>query len=89
MSSLLFGLTVILCGVALLRDRTYSNWVAGIAIVGGVPTAVAGFVMAYTGFSELAMSINMPPSSLLLVWMLALGVLISRQGRSPSDETAV
>ena len=88
-SSLLFGLTVTLYGIALLRDPTYSKWAAGIAIVGGVPTAIAGVVMAYTGFSELAMSINMPASSLLLVWMLALGVLMWRRGASPSDETAV
>ena len=81
--SILFGLTVTVYGVALLRDGTFPKWVAGLAIVGGVPTAAAGVVMAYTGFSGLAMTINMPASSLLLVWMLAVGVLMWRRGGVP------
>jgi hypothetical protein len=36
-------------------------------------TMVAGVVIAYTGFSGLAMAINMPANFLLLVWMLILG----------------
>jgi len=80
MLSLSMGLTVILYGVALLVDNTYPKVVGGLAILGGVPTMVAGVVMAYTGFSELAMAINMPASSLLLVWMLILGGCMWRQG---------
>jgi Domain of unknown function (DUF4386) len=83
MSSLLFGLTVSVYGVALLRDRMYPKWVAGLAIVGGVPTTIAGVVMAYTGFSGLAMAVNMPASSVLLVWMLTVGVCMWRRGGSP------
>jgi hypothetical protein len=89
MLSLLFGLTVTVYGVALLVDHTYPQWVGGLAIVGGVPTTVAGVVMAYTGFSGLAMAINMPAGSILLVWMLTLGVLMWRRGGAPPDETAV
>jgi hypothetical protein len=87
--SILFGLTVAVYGVALLRNGTFPKWVAGIAIVAGVPTAIAGVVMAYTGFSGLAMAINMPASSLLLVWMLAVGAVMWRRGAAPSHETAV
>ena len=87
--SLLFGLTVTVYGVALLVDHTYPNWVGGVAIMGGVPTMVAGVVMAYTGFSGLAMAINMPAGSILLVWMLALGVLMWRRGGGPTHEAAV
>ena len=72
--SLLLGLTVTVYGAALLVDNAYPKWMAGLAIVGGVPTMVAGVVMAYTGFSTVAMAINMTSGSLLLVWMLALGV---------------
>jgi len=82
MLSLLLGLTVTIYGRALLADHTYPNWIGGLALVGGVPTIVAGVVMAYTGFSGLAMAINMPASSLLLVWMLALGVFMWRRGGS-------
>jgi hypothetical protein len=45
--------------------------------------------MAYTGFSGLAMAINMPASFVLLVWMLSLGVFMWRRGGGPPDETAV
>jgi hypothetical protein len=76
-------------GVALLGDNTYPKWLSGMAIVGGVPIMVSGIVMAYTGFSGLAMAINMPSSFLLLLWMLAAGVITWRRGRVQSDEAAV
>jgi len=78
MLSLVLGLTVSVYGVALLADRMYPKWLAGLAIIGGVPTIVAGVVMAYTGFSDLAMTINMPASVILLLWMLSLGILMWR-----------
>ncbi len=87
--SLLLGLTVTVYGAALLVDNAYPKWMAGLAIVGGVPTMVAGVVMAYTGFSTVAMAINMPSGSLLLVWMLALGVFMWRRGGVPPEGTAV
>ena len=46
--------------LALLVAYTYPKLIGGLAIVGGVLTAVGGVVMAYTGFSDLAMAINMP-----------------------------
>jgi hypothetical protein len=82
MLSLLLGLTVTIYGRVLLADDTYPKWIGRLALVGGVPTVVAGVVMAYTGFSGLAMAINMPASSILLVWMLALGVFMWRRGGS-------
>jgi len=80
--SLLLGLTVMTYGIAMLGESTYPNWVGGLAIAGGVPTTVAGVIMAYTGFSESAMTISMPATCILLVWMLALGVMMWRQGRN-------
>jgi hypothetical protein len=87
--SLLFGVTATVYGVALLGDHTYPKLSGGLAIVGGVPTTIAGVVMAYTGFSELAMAITMPASSVLLIWMLTLGVLMWRRGGVPPDETTI
>jgi Domain of unknown function (DUF4386) len=84
--SFVFGLSVIVYGVALLVDHTYPKWMGGLAIVGGVPTMVAGVMIAYTGFSKLATTVNMPASSILLVWMLTLGVLMWRRGGVPRDE---
>ena len=87
--SLLFGLTVTVYGVALLVDKAYPKWMGGLAIVGGVPTTVAGVVMAYTGFSGLAMAINMSANALLLVWMFTLGVFMWRRGGVLPEEPTV
>ena len=87
--SLLLGLTVTVYGVALLVDRTYPKWLGGLAIVGGVPTMIAGVLTARGGFSGLAMATNMSAGSLLLVWMFTLGVFMWRRGRVPPGQTAV
>lgn len=80
MMNIMFGLTAICYGTALLVDHTYPKWIGGLAVVGGVATTIAGIMMAYTGFSGPAMAISMPASSILLVWMLSLGVLMWRRG---------
>jgi hypothetical protein len=87
--SLLFGLTGAVYGIALLVDHTYPQWLGGLALVGGVPTAVSGVMMAYTGFSAWEMAINMPSTSILLVWTLALGVCMWQRGRSLPQDTVV
>ena len=76
----LFGFTVAVYGGMLLVDGTYPRWVGQLAILGGVSTMVAGIVMAFAGFSQLAMAIAMSASSLLLMWTLILGVVMWRRG---------
>ena len=82
--SLLFGLTMCVYGVALISDHRFAKWLGWLPIIGGIPTAIGGVVIAYTGFSGLAMSINMPASSLLLIWMIALGILFWRRDTEES-----
>ena len=82
MLSLSLGLTMSLYGIALLGDEKYPKWFGGVAIAAGAPTMVAGVVMAYTGFSGLAMAINMPANLLLLLWMLALAWFMWRRGEA-------
>jgi hypothetical protein len=72
--SLLFGLTATVYGVALLIDRRFPKWIGLVAIVGGIPTAIAGVVMAHTGFSNQSMAVGMPSNTVLIVWMIVLGV---------------
>ena len=62
--ALLFGITVTIFGIALVSDRSFPKWLGWLAILGGIPVAVAGLVMAYTGFSDLAMTINLSGTSL-------------------------
>jgi hypothetical protein len=83
--SCLFGLTATVYGIALLSDRTYSQWLGVVAIVAGVSAIVAGIAMAFTGFSGFAMAISMPAGSLLLLWMLALGICMWRRSEVPSQ----
>jgi len=78
-TSLLFGVTAALYGSALLTDPRFPKWLGLSALLGGVPTAIAGVVIAYTGFSGLAMDINLWSSSLLLSWMVALGISVWSQ----------
>ncbi len=82
--SLLFGLTMCAYGVALISDHRFAKWLGWLPIIGGIPTAIGGVVIAYTGFSGLAMSINMPASLLLLIWMIALGVWFWRRDAEES-----
>jgi hypothetical protein len=79
MGSLLFGLTATAYGVALLLHPAYPRWLGALAIAAGVPTTAAGIAIAYTGFSGLAMTLNMPASLALLVWMLALAAHMWRR----------
>ena len=72
--ALLFGITVTTYGVALVSDRSFPKWLGWLAILGGIPIAVVGLAMAYTGFSDLGMTINLSGSSLALLWMLVVGV---------------
>jgi hypothetical protein len=78
-SALLFGLTVSVFSVAKLADLRFPKWLGFMAIAGGAPTAIAGVAIACTGFSGLAMAIDMPSGGLLLCWMAALGVHLWRR----------
>jgi hypothetical protein len=77
-ASLLFGLTVIAYGVALLRARIYPVWIGIFALLPGIGSALAGVLMAYSGFSALAIAISTPASALLLLWMLGIGLMMWR-----------
>ncbi|HJV50288.1 MAG TPA: DUF4386 family protein [Noviherbaspirillum sp.] len=84
MGSLVLGATVVLFGAALLVDGRCPRWIGWLGLISGLPGAVAGIVIAYTGFSELAMNVNMPASVLMLVWMIALGVALWRWSAAPN-----
>jgi hypothetical protein len=73
-ASLLFGLTVIVYGLALVRARIYPVLISSFALLPGVGLAVAGMATAYTGYSEPAMAISMAAGSLLMLWMLGIGL---------------
>jgi hypothetical protein len=73
-SSLVFGLTIVVYGIAFLVDGRAAKWIGVLAIPGGAAMALAGIAIAYTGFSEIAMLLNMPASLLLIAWLSAVGI---------------
>lgn len=87
--SLLFGATATLYGTAMWSRNLYPKWVAGLAVLGGAPTVLAGIIMAHSGFSSLAMLVSIPSSSVLLVWMFAVGVLLWRRSADAERQQAV
>ena len=71
--------TVVLYGLAVALSHTYPRWLGWLAVIAGVAVSLAGIITAYTGFSGLAMNINMPASSVVLVWIIIMGVLMWRR----------
>jgi hypothetical protein len=84
MLSIFLGITAVTYCVALVQDQRFSNWLGWLGIAGGVPTAVAGVIIAHDGFSNVAMTIGMPANMLLLAWMVAVGAVIWRLRSPPS-----
>ena len=82
--SVTFGLTVFAFGVALAFSH-YPRWLGWIAVVGGLATVCGGVVLAYTGFSALAMGVSMPASIVLLIWMVAVGTVLWRSDPADAD----
>ena len=75
MTCLLLGITTAIFGLALMIDARLPRWTAFLGIAGGFSTAASGVVISTTGFSTLAMAINMPAVAVLMAWMIALGIL--------------
>ena len=71
-SCLLFGVSVCLYSGALWQAPQRPAWLPLLGLASGLPTATAGAAMAYDGFSERVMLINMPANLLLPAWMLGL-----------------
>jgi hypothetical protein len=74
MSCLLLGLTAAIFGLALLIDGCFPRWVGLLGVAGGISTSTSGVVISTTGFSGLAMAINMPAVAALMAWLIALGI---------------
>ena len=80
--SMLFGLTLSVFGVAMLRSQRFPGWLGALGLLGGLATVAGGVAQAYTGFSPLAMNLSLPASCALLLWALVVG---GRLWRLPPD----
>ena len=70
--TLLTGLTVCVYGISLIVDRDRPKWLGSLGIIDGGLLMISGIVTAYTGFSGTAMTLSMPSSTLLLVWVILI-----------------
>ena len=81
--SILFGATAALYGLLLYGDGRYPTWIGSIAVAGGIGFSVGGAVIAYSGFSAMAMNLQMPASLLLLTWIVAVAAILWRRSQLP------
>ncbi len=77
--ALISGIAFGLFGIALRMGSVYPSWLGWLGCVAGAGTFAAGMAMAFTGFSDLSMSLSMPSGSLLLIWVLTVNVFMWRQ----------
>jgi hypothetical protein len=78
LTSLVFGLTMVALGIALVLSSRYTAWLGWMGLAGGAATCAGGVVQAYTGFSGPAMAVSMSASLTLLVWAVLVGVSMWR-----------
>ena len=79
-SAVLFGMTGVLFGVALVASQKYPVGLGWLAIVGGAGTTAGGVLTVFTGFSPAEMNVAMPSNLVLLGWLVATGVIMWRRG---------
>ena len=72
--AILFGATVVLFGAAAVKSELYPRWLGWLGIGGGAGTITGGLLIAFTGFSVIAMNVAMPFNLILVIWMIAIDV---------------
>jgi hypothetical protein len=79
-AAMIFGLAALLYGIALIVDRRRAGVcdvpqaLGYLAVAAGILTALAGIAIADQGFSDLAMTLNLAGTLMLLLWLILLGV---------------
>lgn len=82
---ILFGLTVLLYGVAILLSSAGGAWLGVFGVLAGVATLASGIVQAHAGFSDIAMTTSMPGTLLVLLWSVCIGVFLLRRPGSAEN----
>ena len=89
MMSLLFGATFVLYGIAVLTQPHFRSRLAWLGVIGGAGLLANGTVMAYTGFSSLAMNIGMASTATLLLWLADLAIALWRSSTTTPPKTGI
>lgn len=87
--SVLSGFTLTVFGVSIILSTRYPTWMGGIGLLSGLGLVATGAAQASTGFSDLAMTLSILGSSVLLIWVILFGILMWRLApRLASDRDA-
>ena len=77
--AVLFGATMILCGMAVAWSKGFPTWLGWVGAIGGLGTVVGGLLSAKMGFSTTEMIVAMPFNLIIVVWIILTGVILWRQ----------
>jgi hypothetical protein len=78
-----FGLTVLLYGVALLLSPLGPGWLGVFGVLAGAVTLNSSIMQAHAGFSDIAQTMNISSTLLVLIWSVCVGVYLLRQRSEP------
>jgi hypothetical protein len=77
--AILFGLTILLFGIAIVFSKRLPTWLGWIGLIGGLGTIAGGLSLANIGFSATAMNVGIPFNLIIVIWMILLGVIQLRR----------
>ena len=79
-SLVLFGVTPMLYGAAVLASDEYASWLGWVGLIGGALTSGASFVQLFTGITTLTGLILVPLGIVVVtLWIILLGVQMWRK----------
>jgi hypothetical protein len=78
----LVGLTVLLYGVTILLSSVAGAWLGVFGVLAGAATLASSIIQAHAGFSDIAMTMSMPSTLLVLLWSVCIGVFLFRKAGS-------
>ncbi len=81
----LFGVTVLLYGVAILLSPLGVTWLGVFGVLAGATTLTSSVVQAHAGFSDIAMTTSMPSAFLVFLWSLCIGVWLLRSPQASKN----
>jgi len=87
--SILFGLTLISFGIAILLSIRYPAWLGVMGLLAGLGMVVTGMAQASMGFSEPAMTLSMLSSLLFVLWVALVGILMWRLATQVGNDTNI
>lgn len=79
-TTVFFGVTIFLYGLAVLRSAAYPKWLGWVAVLASIGSALIGLNLAYRGPSTLVGNVLFPIFSIIItLWVLVMGILLWRK----------